>query len=55
VNRQLLAELDFSGALAALVVRRFGDGDDVRVVAEIVAQGAAENAHAGAVHDADAG
>jgi len=50
----LSAEFDFSGALAALVVWGFGDGGDVGVVAEELAEGAAEDAHAGAVDDADA-
>ena len=51
----LLAEFDEGGALAALVEGGFGDGGDVRVALEVVAEGAAENAHARAVDDADAG
>src|SRR5579875_4054412 len=53
-NLILLPQLDFGGALAALVVRGFGDRGDVRMVAEVFAQGAAQDAHACAVHDADA-
>ena len=49
-----LAELDFGGALAALVLRGLGDGGDMGMVAEIFAQSAAKDAHAGAVDDADA-
>src|SRR5277367_2320919 len=51
----LLAEGDFGGALAALVVGRLGDGGDVGVVAQELAESAAEHAHAGAVNDADVG
>jgi hypothetical protein len=47
----LSAEFDFSGALAALVVWGFGDGGDVGVVAEELAEGAAEDAHAGSVDE----
>src|SRR6185312_6090603 len=54
-RRGSLAELDFGGPLAALVLWRFGDGGDVGVAAEVFAQGAAEDAHAGAVDDAAAG
>ncbi len=54
-TESLLAEFDFGGALAALVLGRFGDGGDVGVAAEVFAQGAAQDAHAGAVDDADAG
>ena len=49
-----LPQFDFGGALAALVLRRFGDAGDVRMIAEIFAEGAAKDAHAGAVNDADA-
>ena len=41
--------------MAALILRGFGDGGDVGVAAEVFAQSAAEDAHAGAVDDADAG
>src|SRR6185437_11487737 len=46
--------LDDGRALTAFVVGRFGDGDDVRVLAQKVSQGAAEHAHTDAMHDADA-
>ena len=51
----LLSQVDFGGALAALVIGRFGDGDNVRMFAEELAEGAAEDAHAGAMDDADVG
>ena len=38
-----------------MILWRLGDGGDVGVALEIIAQGAAEDAHAGAVDDADAG
>jgi hypothetical protein len=53
--RFLLAEFYFCGALSALVLGGLGDGGDVRVVAEVFAQGAAQDTHARAVDDADAG
>src|SRR5882757_3779540 len=53
-DEQLLSQLHFSGALAALVLWRFGDGGDVGMIAEIFAEGAAEDTHAGAVNDTDA-
>src|SRR5277367_4605653 len=53
MNTYLLSELDLGGALAALIMRRFGDGGDVRVVAEVFAEGAAEDAHAGSVNNTD--
>ena len=49
-----MAQLDDGRALAAFVVGRLGDGDDVRVLAQEVAQRAAQHAHADAVDDADA-
>ncbi len=52
--QELLAKFDLGGSLAALILRRLGDGGDVGVAAEVVAQRAAEDAHAGAVDDADA-
>src|SRR5271170_2926129 len=51
----LLSQFHFGGALAALVLRGFGDGGHVGVAAEIFAESAAKDAHAGAVHDPDAG
>ena len=52
---ELLAEFDDGGALAALVLGGFGEGGDVGVGFEELAQRAAEHAHARAVDDADAG
>ena len=49
-----MAQFDDGRALAAFVVGRLGDGDDVRVLAQEVSEGAAEHAHADAVDDADA-
>ena len=54
VEWKLLSQFNFGGALAALVLRWFGDGGDVGMAAEVFAQGAAEDAHASAVDDADA-
>ena len=51
----LLPEFDLGGALSALVLRRLCDGGDIGMAAEIFAEGAAEDAHACAMHDADAG
>ena len=55
MGRGSLAKFDQGGALAALVEGWLGDGGDVGVALEVFAEGAAENAHAGAVDDADAG
>jgi len=55
VEWKLLSQFNFSGALAALVLRWFRNVCDVRMTAKVFAQGAAQNAHASAVHDADAG
>lgn len=54
VTIALLSQLNFGGALTSLVLWRLGDGGDVGVAAEVVAQGAAQDAHSGAVHDANA-
>src|SRR6266404_1203547 len=50
----LLAEFDLGCALSALVLRRFSDGCDVGVIAEIFAEGASKDAHASAMNNADA-
>ena len=50
-----MAQVDKGCALAAFVLGGFGEGGDVGVGFEELAEGAAENAHAGAVDDADAG
>ena len=49
-----LPELDKGGALAAFAEWGLSDGGDVRVALEVFAQGAAKDAHASAVDDADA-
>ena len=50
-----LAEFDQRRALAAFALAGFGEGGDVGVGFEELAQGAAEDAHAGSVDDPDAG
>jgi len=50
---QLLAEFDEGGALAAFVLGGFGDGGDVGVAFEELADAAAEDAGAVAVDDPD--
>ncbi len=52
---QLLTKLHCGGAGAAFQLGGFFDSGDVRVAAQVFAEGAAEDAHAGAVDDADAG
>jgi hypothetical protein len=52
---QLLAEVYYCGACAAFLVGGFFDFGYVGVGAQVFAQGAAEDAHAGAVDDADSG
>src|SRR5437899_8553659 len=52
ISRALLPEFNFSSALPTLVLRWFGDGGHVGVVAEVFAERTAKNAHAGAVNDA---
>src|SRR5256885_2230818 len=47
------AQFDNSGSLTALVIWRLGDVGYVRMTPQVVAQGAAEDAHAGSVDDAD--
>ena len=54
-RRTLLAELYYGRALAAFIVGGFRDGCYVGVFGEELAEGAAEDAHAYAVDDADAG
>jgi hypothetical protein len=49
------AKFDDGGSAAAFVLRRLGDGNDVGVVLQEAAKGFAEDAHAAAVYDADAG
>src|SRR4030081_3685399 len=53
-EEQLLSQFHFCGALSALVLRRFSDRGDVGMIAQIFTEGAAEDAHAGAVNDTDA-
>ena len=53
-NEQLLSQFHLRSALSALVLRRFRDGGDVRMMAEVFAEGATKDAHASAVDDADA-
>lgn len=53
-NYRSLAQFDFGCALPALILRGLGDGGDMRVIAEIFAQGSTQDAHAGSVHDANA-
>ena len=49
-----MSQFNLSGALSALVLRRFRDGCDVGVIAEVFAERASKDAHASAVNDADA-
>ncbi len=49
-----MSEFHDRRSLAAFVLWGLGDGGDVGVAAEVFAEGAAEDAHAGAVDDADA-
>jgi hypothetical protein len=49
----LLPQFDDCGALAALVLVCFGHGCDVGVAAQCDAEGAPQDAHSCAVHDAD--
>jgi hypothetical protein len=49
-----LAKFDLSRALPALVLRWFGNAGDVGMIAEVFAEGAAENAHARAMNDPNA-
>jgi hypothetical protein len=48
-------QLHFGCSPAALVLRRFGHSDYLGVALEVLAEGAAEDSHAGAVDDADVG
>lgn len=50
---RLLAEFDLGGPLTALILSGFGDGGNMGVGAEKLTQGAAEDAHAGAVNHPD--
>src|ERR1035441_4081888 len=51
-GRASLSQLGFGGALAALIMGRLGDVDHLRMIAQELAQGAAQHAHARAVDDA---
>ena len=51
---QLLSQFNLGCPLSPLVLRWFSDGGDVGVIAEVFAQGAAEDSHASAVNDANA-
>src|ERR1051325_6139055 len=47
-------QVDDGGAGAAFVLRRLGDGGDMRMALQELTQRLAEDAHARAVHNADA-
>jgi len=50
----LNAEFHDRRTAAAFILRRLGDGGDVRMLLQHLAQGFAQDAHAAAVDDADA-
>src|SRR5260370_4119409 len=52
--RNLLAKLDLRRALSTLILRWLGGGRDVGMTAQVFAKCATEDAHSGAVHNADA-
>jgi hypothetical protein len=54
LSRRSLAKFDLCCSRSALILRRLGDGGDVRMAAQVFAQSAAQDAHASAVDDANA-